>query len=178
MTTKKLLAILLLSLALTVQCQVIFGGKTGTANVKTSVLLEFENTGDRGIILPFVRTLPASPTPGTILMNATNPAMAKVSFFNGSWVDLSGKTNDISALLASQPTGIDETTAKVIIGSKTSSADGILVLESENKAMVLPFVNSTDDIPNPSAGMMVYVNKANYKRLAVFNGITWSYWKN
>ena len=43
--------------------------------------------------------------------------------------------------------------------------------------MVLPIVNSIDNIVNPSPGMMVYVNKAGAKRLAVFNGSKWSFWK-
>jgi hypothetical protein len=52
-----------------------------------------------------------------------------------------------------------------------------LVLESPNKAMVLPMVLDTNNIPDPAPGMMVYVNKTGAKRLAVFNGNKWTYWK-
>jgi hypothetical protein len=43
--------------------------------------------------------------------------------------------------------------------------------------MVLPTVQDVQNIPSPSAGMMVYINKEGAKRLAVFNGSKWSYWK-
>src|SRR5690606_40358244 len=58
-----------------------------------------------------------------------------------------------------------EEDSKVIIGAESSDADGILVLESEDKAMVLPMVEDTDSILNPAPGMMVYVNKEGRKRL-------------
>lgn len=55
--------------------------------------------------------------------------------------------------------------------------DGVLVLESKTKAMVLPTVDDVNSIPSPSPGMMVFVNKTGAKRLAVFNGTVWSFWK-
>lgn len=157
--------------------QVIIGDNVGTAADKTSVLLEFPNTGNKGIVLPYVKTLPASPTPGTILLDASTPTAARVKYYNGSWVDLSGQDTDVTSALANQPAITEVATAKAIIGSSTSTADGVLVLESTNKAMVLPIVTSTDNIPSPSPGMMVYINKAGAKRLAVFNGAYWSFWK-
>ena len=69
------------------------------------------------------------------------------------------------------------TIAKAIIGAQTSVADGVLVLESNTKAMILPTVLDVQLIPSPSPGMMVYVNKAGAKRLAVYNGRKWSFWK-
>ncbi len=166
----------LVSAAGILQAQVIIGDDTGTAANKTSVLLEFANTGDRGIILPAVRTLPAA-TPGTILLDATDPAQAKVMMYNGSWVDLSSEnTADITAFMATQPTGITEGTAKTVMGATSSSADGVLVLESTTKAMVLPHVATTDDVINPAPGMMVYVNQPGSKKLAVFNGGSWTFW--
>ena len=77
-----------------------------------------------------------------------------------------------------QPTTAEDATEKVIIGSTTSSADGALVLESNTKAMVLPIVANVQDIPSPSPGMMVYVKKEGSKRLAVYNGSKWSFWKS
>jgi hypothetical protein len=43
--------------------------------------------------------------------------------------------------------------------------------------MVLPMVVDVNNILEPSAGMMVYVNKPGLKRLAVFNGSVWTFWK-
>lgn len=89
---------------------------------------------------------------------------------------MSRQNGDLSTSLSSQPTITEVSGAKVTIGSNTTTVDGVLVLESATKAMVLPMVNDVNNIPSPSAGMMVYVNKAGAKRLAVYNGSRWSFW--
>ena len=167
--------------------QVIIGDAVGTAAVKTSVLLEFAKgspTGNRGIVLPYVTTLPTSPTEGTLLLDCSTAATARVKFYNGTeWKDLSGQdANLITPIdyMFAQPTiaqAPELASSKAIIGAQSSTADGVLVLESNTKAMVLPTVNNTDQIINPSPGMLVYINKTGAKRLAVFNGSKWSYWK-
>lgn len=162
--------------------QVIIGDQIGTApaNQKTSVLLEFAADQNKGLILPYLRTLPASPAEGTIALDATSGTAARVKYYNGAWIDLSGQNGTITTILDSQPTILqtpEVSGAKSIIGSNTSAADGVLVLESTTKAMLLPTVTDVQNIPSPSPGMMVYINKAGAKRLAVFNGTRWSYWK-
>ena len=158
--------------------QVIIGDAEGTAVNKTSVLLEFANTNNKGIILPYVRTKATAPTEGSIILDASNPADARVKYFNGSWVDLSGQPGNLGNLLDSQPNVAEATEAKTIIGAATSTVtDGVLVLESQTKAMVLPQVDNVNKIPNPSPGMMVFVRKEGSERLAVFNGSKWSFWK-
>lgn len=189
---KKIIILSLLALSSSAFSQVIIGDAVGTATDKTSVLLEFaaqasgSNTG-KGIILPYVRTLPtAAPTmvEGTIVLDASTPTAARIKYYNGNttsgtngWVDLSGQDADVTTILASQPTGVTETNSKAIIGASSSSADGVLVLESTTKAMVLPTVSDVKEIPSPSPGMMVYINKTGAKRLAVYNGSKWSFWK-
>ncbi len=181
---KNIISILLLIVFNTAFAQVIFGDDIGTATDKTSVLLDFPKGQNKGIILPYVKKLPSGLQlgQGTIVLDATNPTKAKVKFYKGlgNWVDLSsGNGADITAELAVQPNVADEDCCgKVIIGARTSAFDGVLILESPNKAMVLPMVLDTDDIINPSPGMMVYVNKTGAKRLAVFNGAVWTYWKS
>lgn len=170
--------------------QVIIGDAVGTAPAaqKTSVLLEFANTNNKGIILPYVRTKSTAPTEGSIILDASNPAAARVKYYNGvtaqnpdGWVDLSGQDGNLGTLLNSQPTEVQvpETAgAKSIIGAATTPVnDGVLVLESATKAMVLPQVDDVNNIPSPSPGMMVFVRKEGSERLAVFNGSTWSFWK-
>ena len=165
--------------------QVVISGATGTATDNTSVLLDFAPGQNKGIILPYVTTMPsgAALTEGTIVLDASNPAKAKVKFYNGtaSWFDLSnGHEANISSAMAIQPTAAnvtENTAAKTIIGSNSSPADGVLVLESATKAMILPIVSKTDDVPDPAPGMMVYINKTGAKRLAVYNGAGWTYWK-
>lgn len=162
--------------------QVIIGDNLGTAPAaqKTSVLLEFAAGQNKGLILPYLRVMPASPTEGTIVLDASTPAEARLKYFNGSWVDLSGQDADVTAALSTQPTVVlapEQPTAKTIIGANSSLADGVLVLQSTTKAMILPTVLDVQNILSPSPGMMVYVNKAGAKRLAVYNGSKWSYWK-
>ncbi|WP_379967768.1 hypothetical protein [Epilithonimonas sp. UC225_85] len=172
---KLILAVLLISISLA-NAQVIIGDAVGTASNKTSVLLEFAAGQNKGIIVPYVRTLPTSPTPGTIILDATTATAARMKFYNGTaWQDLSGQDGNVTTALTSQPTGITET-GKSIIGADTSPADGVLVLESTSKAMVLPTVTDVQNIPSPSPGMMVYV-KGSTKLLAVYNGSKWSFWK-
>ena len=176
---KKIFAIASLFLMTISYAQVIIGDALGTApsNNKTSVLLEFANTNNKGLILPYLRTVPASTTEGTIILDATSASTARVKYFNGAWVDLSGQDANITTVLSAQPNGVAETNSKAIIGAQTSAADGVLVLESTTKAMVLPQVDDVSKIVNPSPGMIVYINKAGAKRLAVFNGAKWSFWK-
>ena len=167
--------------------QVIIGDAIGTApsNNKTSVLLEFANSNNKGLLLPTVRTKPINPSEGTIILDGSiNATSARIKYYNGvsgdGWVDLSGMDGNASEILNNQPTTssvTEEPNAKAIIGATSSNADGVLVLESSNKAMVLPIVSDVNNIPNPSAGMMVFVNKTGAKRLAVFNGSVWSFWK-
>ncbi|MDO5616363.1 MAG: hypothetical protein Q4G16_09245 [Cruoricaptor ignavus] len=162
--------------------QVTIGDDTGTAEKTDSVLLQFANTNNKGIALPMVRTLPTNPTAGTLLLDASTPTDAKVKYYNGEWIDLSGNgdtKSDVTTFLDNQPTGITEK-GGVIIGSNTSTADGVLVLESKNRAMVLPIVDDYKNIVNPAPGMMAFLKPGTDEtayRLIVFNGTTWSFWQ-
>ena len=189
---KKLIATIFLGSIAFANAQVIIGDAVGTATTKTSVLLEFAANQNKGLILPYVRTKSLTPTEGTILLDASEPSgtpgtQARVKYYAGSvkgWVDLSGQdanlnsTNVLANFATEQPSTITETaTSKAIIGAQTTAADGVLVLESTTKAMVLPTVADVQNIPSPSPGMMVYINKTGAKRLAVYNGSKWSFWK-
>ena len=178
---KTLYILLAITLSSLTYAQVIIGDNIGTATNKTSVLMEFAAGQDKGIILPYVTTLPSGPglVEGTIVLDQSNPNKAKVKFYNESWNDLSvGSDGNVVTALANQSTSvIEDADAKVIIGSSTSSADGVLVLESSAKALILPIINDTNDVFEPAPGMMVYINTPGRKRLAVYNGTKWTYWK-
>ncbi|WP_228462971.1 hypothetical protein [Chryseobacterium caseinilyticum] len=171
----------------TFNAQIIIGDAKGTATVKTSVLLEFAADENKGIILPYVRFLPQSPAEGTILLDASTSTAVRVKVYNANtsfgtngWLDLSGQSANISDAMTAQPTfanAPETSAAKAIIGDVTSLANGVLILESTTKAMVLPIVADVQDVLSPSPGMMVYVNKAGSKRLAVYNGSVWSFWR-
>lgn len=181
---KNIFAILLLTIINGANAQVIIGDAVGTAATKTSVLLEFASNQNKGIILPYVRTtLPAASETnrGTILLDANTATNARMKYSNGTtWVDLSGQNGNVTTALSTQPTVANApelNTSKAVIGASGSAAEGVLVLESATKAMVLPQVADVQNIINPSPGMMVYVTKAGAKRLAVFNGTKWSFWE-
>lgn len=174
---KKILSVLLFTICKLSFSQVIIGDNVGTATDKTSVLLEFSSTQNKGIILPYITDKTGLNTPGSMILNATTPTAAKVEYYNGTtWVDLSIQTANVSSYLGIQPTAKENTNAKVVIGANTSAADGILVLESTTKAMVLPTVSSYKNIINPAPGMMVLLNNGGIKTLAFYNGNMWSFW--
>ena len=154
----------------------------GKASVSSpSVSLEF-GTGNKGILLPWVTGVSTvtGAVNGTLVYNTTDKKVY-VKYASG-WKDLSvdatGTTVDpITNVdgLTLQNSLDDLNTAKVSIGTPTSTP-GILVLEDTNKAMILPKVASPHlNIVNPSPGMMVY--DTTKKQLAVFNGTVWSFWK-
>jgi hypothetical protein len=64
------------------------------------------------------------------------------------------------------------TNAQVGIGTPTPSANAVLDLTSTSKGLLLPRVDDTTNVPNPTAGLMVY-NK-NTNTAAVHNGVQWS----
>lgn len=133
----------------------------------------------KGLILPAVRETPNFGTSGSatsIPQNGTflfDRQTKKNRFYeNGVWKDLSDE-GSTSALV---PIAGTETGNGVIIGAPSSAAKGVLVLESANKALVLPHIfNPHLTVINPYPGMMCYDTKSN--SIAVYDGINWNYWK-
>lgn len=161
-------------MAVSIQAQIAIGKQSVT---NSSVSIEF-GTENRGLILPYVENKAGVSEEGTLIYDTTDH---KVKYLNGSnsWVNYSeddGTADTIGEADLSIQTGkSDLLTAKVGIGNPTST-DGILVLEDNNKAMILPKVASPhENIINPAPGMMVYdITK---KQLAVYNGKVWTFWK-
>ena len=151
--------------------QVVVGGKTIVSN--SSVALEFEDTEARGLILPWVSSASdvSGAVNGTLIFDASDKKVkAKLA---AGWKDLSIDPNG-SVDLSLQNSLPEQSSAKVSIGT-TSSVPGILVLEDQNKAMILPKVAQPHlNIINPAPGMIVY--DTDKKQLVVFNGQVWSFW--
>ena len=185
---KYLLIILSFICSSFVYSQVAIGKNTVSNN---SVSLEFGdyNIGQgMGIIVPWVQSQSTltSAERGTIIFD-TSDHVVKYKKTNGTWSHLSkNEIIDIDGITAFDTTGtvdlslqtaLDEkTTAKVSVGSPTNTP-GILVLEDNNKAMILPKVPSPHlNVINPEPGLMVYDTDS--KMLAIFNGKVWSFWKN
>lgn len=147
--------------------QIAIGGKT---SVDGSAILDFPTGTTKGIILPNVTDVSTmtSVEPGTIVFDV---ASSRVKYNDGFWKDLSDRTGISPTLLP----GNDIAEAKVVFGSQTSTADGVLVLESPTKALILPHVlNPVTSIKSPTAGMMVYDPIKNM--MCVYNGKEWFFW--
>jgi len=172
---KKIITILTFTIAISLQAQIAIG-KEDVSN--KSVSLEFADTENRGLILPYVEDKSEITEEGTIIYDIEDH---KIKYLKdgGVWVNLSeddGTEETIGQANLSIQTGkTEEDDSKVGIGEPTET-DGILVLEDDDKAMVLPKVASPhENILSPAPGMMVYDTEA--KQLAVFNGKVWSFWK-
>lgn len=138
-----------------------------------SVVLDFAAGTTKGIILPAVTSLPATPANGTFLFDA-RPAEQKIKMFeNGGWIELSASGDNTKVAPYS---GTVDNNRQTVIGARTTAVSGVLVLESADKAMVLPHVASPHlNVKSPLAGTMCY--DTNRKALAVFDGKVWNYWK-
>jgi hypothetical protein len=142
-----------------------------TTSIHTDALLDFPSGQNKGIVLPMVETLPTgtAATNGTFLIDKTD-GRVKVRQ-NGVWLNLTG-TSSLSSYSVNPSA---DTSDGVIIGATSSSASGVLVLESTNKALMLPKVVSPHiNIKSPYPGLMCYDTTKN--AIAVFNGENWYYW--
>ena len=137
-------------------------GKSTVTN--GSVILEF-GTDARGIRLTPVQNVTSLPSPvgGTIAFDGNTGSFR---YYETAWsvADGGGVTNG-------HPTGTDGNTTGVIIGAKTSLATGALILESSNKALVLPKVSDVRRIATPPTGLLLYDTFD--KSVKVFNGNVW-----
>ncbi|KPE52850.1 hypothetical protein [Chryseobacterium indologenes] len=173
---KKTLLILTILAACTTEAQVAIGKENVT---NTSVSLEFSDTENRGMILPYVENKTAVSAEGSIIYDTTDH---KVKYLKngGQWVNLSeddgtAATIGTADLSIQGVDKVEKATAKTGIGT-VSSTEGIFVLEASDKAMILPKVASPHlNIINPAPGMMVY--DTSKKHLAVYNGKVWTFWK-
>lgn len=166
--------------------QVSIGGKQIVEG--TSTLLDFNSTYEGkkatdtninnidGIILPALnlQNVPAlnSANNGTFLFD-TEDSMVKM-YQNNTWIDLTTSGSSSAIVLNTSTESTDP--QGVIIGSSTSSASGVLVLESPDKAVILPrVINPHLNVKTPYPGMICY--DVTSKSLAVFDGVLWHYWK-
>lgn len=143
----------------------------------TATILDFNETNNtRGIILSAVNNVSnalatvSTNNNGTFLLDKSDN---KIKMYeNNVWVALSNVGDSSNAFINTT----SEIGEGIIIGSETTQSKGVLVLESDNKAMVLPKIaNPHTTVKSPYPGMICYdtMNKA----LAVFDGKVWNYWK-
>ena len=145
----------------------------GKHQVEGSGIVDFGATGISGIVLPWVTTIPTGDalTPGLLIYNAIQK---KVMYYNGTdWVDLSIHAGAVNL---TEQDAIPEVAGGTVIGALSSPVKGVLVLETTDKALILPKTGSPHlNIVKPMAGTICY--DTNKKMMCVYNGTEWSFWK-
>lgn len=135
-------------------------------------ILDFKGNTTNGILLPIVETLPGNAVDGTILMDK-NDEVLKMKV-DAAWLPLSDQGSLAGVVF--NPGDEAPGPNNVIIGPSATNTPGVLVLESANKALILPKVDTPHiNVKNPFPGMICYDTVS--KSLAVFDGLKWSYWK-
>jgi len=150
-------------------------------------LLDFGNDSNKGIILPIAEISPRIVYEnGTLLVDKEDKKI-KV-YQNQKWLDLTdvgsfiverdSNGNALTTAVALNPSEEIEDNEGVTIGIplNTIKTEGVLVLESTDKALILPKVaNPHTSIKSPVAGTICYDTVSN--SMAIFDGKVWSYWK-
>lgn len=135
-------------------------------------LLDFPSNTTKGILLPIVETLPTNASPGTLLMDK-NDRILKMNV-ESAWISLSDPGSVSGAVFNTN--GEISGQNRVIMGASTTNVPGVLVLESSDKALILPKIASPHlNVKNPYPGMICYDTTS--KTMAVFDGLKWNYWK-
>jgi len=144
-------------------------------SVDGSGLVDFPSGTTKGIILPQVsdNANMTNVAEGTFVFDGTT---SKVKYYNGTaWVELTGQAGTSKTLLA----GSENNQSKgLVIGAADSPAEkGVLILESQDKALILPkVINPAVNVQSPSAGMICYDPVA--KLVCFYNGTSWAFWGN
>lgn len=173
-----------LLIAQSVCSQIAIGGKETITNHSVSIEFDDDNNranNARGLILPWVTSTTAvengATTIGRTVANGTlifDISDKKVKLKKpGGWEDLT--LSDSGTVNTSLQKSKQETeNSKVAIGQASTNADGILVLEDKDKAMILPLVDDYQYIMSPEPGTMVF----DFSRhmLCFFNGTEWTFW--
>ena len=142
------------------------GGNNGDTYINTSNGDVYSNVNGIWIVTGNIQG-PAGAN-GTNGTNGISPTVGP----NGNW--FIGTTDNIGNL--APYSGTVENNKQTIIGARSTAVDGVLVLESADKALVLPKISNPHlNVKSPYAGMMCYdtIRQA----LAIFDGTVWNYWK-
>lgn len=165
---KKVFTIIITLYAVVISAQVAIE----KSQVDGDGLLDFPANTTKGILLPIVETLPSDASSGTLLMDKNDKTL-KMNV-ESAWVPLSDEGSVTGAVFNTN--GEIPGQNRVIMGSDATSAPGVLVLESADKALILPKIAAPHiNVKNPYPGMICYDTVS--KSMAVFDGLKWSYWK-
>ena len=163
---KKILFAGVLTICLNASAQIAVGKKS----IDGSGILDFAQDSGKVIVLPIVDTLPNNPMFGILVGRKSD---STIVFRNDTaWIAFSPKGNLPSDYM--NTSGVEKSLS-TIVGSRNSSTQGVLVLESIDKALILPKSDDIHLISNPRFGSIAY-DKVR-KSMAIYNGKKWTYWK-
>ncbi|MGI9526142.1 MAG: hypothetical protein ACR2MS_03410 [Weeksellaceae bacterium] len=145
-----------------------------TEDVSDKAILDFPDNANGGILLPYVADPSTAGTEsGTLLYNATEGAVY-VNDNTATWVPLTETPVDASNIATHDVSTYPELNSEGVVISNINaapSATGVLVLDSNDRALALPKVAGVENIQSPKAGMICY--DTTRKALAIFNGENW-----
>ncbi len=143
----------------------------GKESVDGSAILDFAENTNKALILPWTNSS-VVPEVGALTYNSDSK---KIELFNGSaWQDLSVKEGSVD--LTEIQDFIDINGTGLIIGNEsTSLPNGVLILNNNSKALVLPKnIQPWTSIKNPEPGTVSY--DPTEKVICFFNGTEWTFW--
>ncbi len=164
---KTLFILIVLLLGLTIEAQV----GINKSNLTASSILDFgsetgttvDGSDAKGILLSPTDGLPAGPTAGTIAF-VVEAGGASFRYFNGTAWSTATPGGFGTPMSGTDGNG-------VIIGDSSSSADGVLILESPTHALVLPQISGGRFTLSPTPGLMYYDTSDD--SVYVYNGSAW-----
>lgn len=156
---------IMLSFSINCYSQLLIGKNTFTG----STLLDFAENTTNGLILPHVADITSmtNVTEGTLVFDR---ATKKVHYYDGvQWIAINQEEGELTLTAEEKEIGGDQ---GVILGSDESTAKGVLILESSDKAMVLPKIyDPAKNVTSPYPGMMCYDTRGGH--VYFFNGLKW-----
>ncbi len=150
----------------------------GKETVDGDGILDFENPTNKGISIPKITNLDMGTVPGTFFFDTSD---SKVKFqLEGSIMDLTVRgvpANTSYDLSINGYQGYEEVGDEkgTVIGDHSTTVVGSLILEANDKALILPKMENPHlTIKDPEPGMLAYDTVK--KMMCVYNGHEWSFW--
>lgn len=155
--------------------------------VRGDGILDFYGDGvntfaNKGILLPKVNdTSAAGTTGGSLVFNVAAQQVQMYDTSTSSWQPLTEASTNLVG--GPEHAGVanrfqeseDDSGVLIQAGTVTQQnpPDGVLVLESDDRALILPQVQDVTQFPGPKAGMICYDMASD--SIAIFNGTVWSF---
>lgn len=146
--------------------------------VRGDAIMDFESPATKGILLPRVTSTPEVPTAGgAMVFNLDTQRVEHYNANENTWKPMTEPSEVTVEGHNSNDSMTDLGSGALITAgtvTNTNIPSGVLVLESDNKALVLPQVENATLLPSPKAGTICYDMAT--KSIAVYNGTHWSFW--